>query len=184
MLPDNFKWVEDIGTLPKMLEIGLQYIGVKEVKGLSNNPIIMDMARNIGVSDIYTADETAWCALFINHLIRLSGKPLLDTKGDKYNLLRAKALITWGYSVPLSQAKLGDVVIINRDGGGHVFLLIAFTKSGNLIGLGGNQSNMVSIAEFDKDRVIAVRRYYAIMPPDSVKRYVVNSTGQLSTNES
>lgn len=183
MLPQNAQWLDDIGPLPKLVENALQYLGIREVKGEKNNHVIMDMARGLGVSDIYTNDDIAWCAIFINHLLRISQKPPLDTKGDKYNLLRAKSLITWGYSVPIDQAKLGDVVVIDREGGGHVFILLAFTKNGNLVGIGGNQSNSVSIAEFDKDRVIAVRRYYAIMPPDSVKRYVVDSTGKLSTNE-
>lgn len=184
MLPANIQWLNTIGTLPKLVSAALQYLGVKEIKGSANNPVIMDMARGLGLQDIYTSDDTiSWCALFINHLIRITGKPPLDPHGDLWNLLRAKYLVNWGHSISLPDALLGDIVVINRDGGGHVFILIAFTKDGNLIGIGGNQSNMVSVGEFDKDRVISIRRYYSISIPESAKRYTIDSTGKLSTNE-
>ena len=92
-------------------------------------------------------------------------------------------MLNWGQPVKLENALLGDVVIIDRTGGGHVFLLIGFTREGNVIGIGGNQGNKVSIAEFDKDRVLGVRRYYAIGIPASAKRYILDSTGVVSTNE-
>jgi len=182
-LPTQYKFLDEIGVLPKMLAAALQYLGVKEIPGAASNPVIMEMARGLGVSNIYTNDDTSWCALFINHLIRINGKPIVDYKGDKYNLLRAKYMLNWGQSVKLEDALLGDVVIIERPGGGHVFILIGFTKAGNLIGIGGNQGNKVSIAEFDKDRVLGVRRYYATGIPASAKRYVLNSEGVVSTNE-
>ena len=183
ILPAQIKFLNTIGVLPKMLSSALQYLGVKEIPGAASNPVIMDMARGLGISNIYTNDDTSWCALFINHLIRINGKPIVDHKGDKYNLLRAKYMLNWGQPVKLENALLGDVVIIDRTGGGHVFLLIGFTKEGNVIGIGGNQGNKVSIAEFDKDRVLGVRRYYATGIPASAKRYILDSTGVVSTNE-
>jgi hypothetical protein len=89
MLPEKYKWLDTIGELPKMVAAALQYLGIREVKGESNNPAIMDMAKGLGVANIYTNDDMSWCALFINHLIRITGKPAVDTNGDKYNLLRA-----------------------------------------------------------------------------------------------
>lgn len=183
MLPSNIQWLETIGTLPKLVSAALQYLGVKEIKGTANNPVIMDMAKGIGVDKIYTNDDMSWCAVFINHLIRITGKPLVDTQGDLYNLLRAKWLMKWGYAVPKTDAKLGDIVVIDREGGGHVFVLLGFTKDGNPVGIGGNQSNQVSVAEFNKDRIIAVRRYYATAAPESAKKYIIDSTGHVSTNE-
>ena len=185
MLPANIQWLETIGTLPKLVSAALQYLGVKEIKGSDNNPVIMDMAKGLGLESIYTSDDTqAWCAVFINHLIRITGKPQIDIKGDKYNLLRAKWLSHWGEKVALMDAQLGDIVVIDREGGGHVFVLLAFGKSGNPIGIGGNQGNKVSIAEFDKNRIIAVRRYYSTVAPESAKQYIVDSMGNVSNNES
>lgn len=183
ILPTQVKFLETIGILPKMIAAALQYLGVKEIPGAASNPVILDMAKGLGISRIYTNDDTSWCALFVNHIMRIVGKPQVNYKNDKYNLLRAKFLLNWGNEINPENALLGDVVIIDRPGGGHVFLLIGFTKDGNLIGIGGNQGNKVSIAEFDKDRVLGVRRYYATGIPASAKKYTLDSEGIVSTNE-
>lgn len=182
-LPEKYKWLENIGVLPKLIAAAIQYLGVREIPGPKSNPVIIDMAKGLGLGKIYTNDDTEWCALFINHLMRIVGKPLMDIKGNLYNYLRSLYLLNWGEEVKIEDACLGDVVILKRTGGGHVFLLIAFTPGGNPVGIGGNQSNKVSIAEFDKSRIVGIRRYYSIAKPESAKRYVVDSDGLLSTNE-
>lgn len=184
MIPQKYKWLETIGTLPKIVQIALKDLGVKEIKGSANNPRIMQMAKNIGVDKIYTSDDKlAWCALAVNSWIFESGKPLVDFKKDRYNLLRARYLLNWGNPVPNNEFKLGDVVIIERGGAGHCFVALAKTPNGNPIGIGGNQSDMVRIDEFDKKRILGVRNLYSIAPPASVKDYIVSSEGKLSTNE-
>lgn len=184
MLPDKFKWIDEIGPLPKVIENAIQYLGVREVKGQANNPVIMQMAKELGLEKIFVSDDTqAWCALFVNYILKISEKPMVDIKGDKYNLLRAKYLLNYGEPVKYEDAMLGDVVVIHRPGGWHTFFVIAKTPAGNPIGIGGNQGNQVSIDEFDKDRVDGIRRFYSTAPPESVKAYVVDSTGKLSTNE-
>lgn len=184
-LPKQYEWLNKIGTLPKLVVAALQYLGIKEYPGSANNPVIMEMANGLGVKNIFTSDsDQAWCAVFINHLLRICGKPPVDLKGDKYNLLRARWLANWGYPVIRGEEKLGDIVVLKRDKGGHVFILIAKTKKGNFVGIGGNQGNSVTIAEFSKDRVIAVRRYYATGIPTAARGYVVDDTGIISTNES
>lgn len=183
-LPKQFEWLNTIGTLPKMLAAGLQYLGVREIPGMKSNPVIMDMAKGLGVSDIYKNDDMSWCAVFINHLIRITGKPMVNYKNDKYNLLRALWLLNWGEEVELEDIRLGDLVILSREGGGHVTIFIAFTKKGNFIGYGGNQGNQTSFGEFDPKRIKGIRRYYATGIPESAKQYIVSSAGILSTNES
>lgn len=184
MLPQKYKWLETIGTLPKMVQLAINDLGIKEIKGAANNARIMQMAKNIGVDKIYTSDDKqAWCCLAVNSWIFESGKPMVDFKKDKYNLLRARWLLNWGNVVPKTDFKLGDVVIIDRDGAGHCFVAIARTPKGNPIGIGGNQSDSVKIDEFDKNRILGVRNYYSIAPPASVKDYIVSSDGKLSTNE-
>jgi uncharacterized protein (TIGR02594 family) len=181
-LPARYQWLNDIGPLPKMLDILLQYNGIKEVPGMKSNPIILEMAKGLGVDDIYTNDDTSWCAVFINHGIRLAGKPMVYYKGDKYNLLRAKWLLNWGEAVPLGDEKLGDIGVFDRPGGGHVAIIIAETKSTFVI-YGGNQANSAGFTEIVKSRLVGCRRYYSIAPPPSAKKYYVNSSGKLSTNE-
>lgn len=182
MLPEKYKWLEEIGTLPKLVSAALQYYGVKEIKGAKSNPVILDMARGIGCGDIYTQDDTSWCAVFINHLIRITGKPPVDYKNDRYNLLRAKWLLNWGNAVKKGDEQLGDIMVFDREGGGHVGILIAHSETSFHI-LGGNQSDSVNIIELAKNRLIGARRYYATKAPESAKQYVLNSSGQLSTNE-
>lgn len=181
-LQEKYKWIDDIGILPKLVAAALQYLGIKEIPGGKSNPVIMDMARGLNISDIYTNDDISWCGLFINHLIRITGKPPLDYKGDRYNLLRAQRMLDWGNSVFKGDEQFGDVLVFKRPGGGHVGLYVAETPS-TFIVLGGNQSNQVSFTEIAKDRMIGARRFYATHAPVSAKKYFMSSDGKVSTNE-
>lgn len=169
--------------LPKMVSAALQYLGVKEFPGVKNNPIIMDMAKGLGLEKIYTNDSLiAWCAVFVNHLIRITGK-LLQKPKDLYDLMRAlKTAQDWEL-IPRDQWVMGDVMLLSRSGGGHVFVAICESATGNPIGIGGNQSNMVNFAEFDFDRVVEVRRYYKTGMPESAKRYKLGVSGVTGGSE-
>lgn len=182
-LPESVKFLNEISPLPKLVEAGLQYLGVKEFPGVANNPIIMDMAEGLNVDNIFLDDtKQAWCALFINHLIRVTGKPLVDIKKDKFNYLRAKWLLNWGNPVPAGNEMLGDIGVFDRDAGGHVGIIIAESHNTFVI-LGGNQSNTVSFTEMQRSRFLGARRYYATAPPASVKKYIVAASGNVSMNE-
>jgi|SRR5688572_16798198 len=185
MLPDKFKWLETKGVLPKLVAAALQYLGVKEIPGAKNNPVIMDMAKGLGVQKIYASDEVSWCAVFINHLLRITGKPIDLKPKDKYDLLRAlkTASLPVYEVVPKGQEKLGDLVLMKRAGGGHVTLWIAETPNGFFVGLGGNQSNSVTFSEFDQKRIEKVLRYYKTGIPASAQHYTMDNTGSVSTNE-
>lgn len=144
----------------------------------------MDMAKGLGLEKIYTNDDTSWCAVFINHLLRITGKPINLKPKDLYDLLRAKKTAQNFDLIPKEQVRFGDIVIMDREGGGHVCLFIAKVKfKNNFFGLGGNQSNSVTFSEFDWDRIKEVRRYYATGITASAKQYQMDSSGQLSTNE-
>jgi uncharacterized protein (TIGR02594 family) len=182
MIPAKYSFLETIGTLPKLVSAALQYFGVKEIPGSKSNPVIIDMAKGMVLSDIYTNDDTSWCGLFIAHLLRITGKPLPDIKKDKYNYLRAKWYLNWGLNVAKGDERLGDVLIFDREGGGHVGLYVGESGSTFFV-LGGNQSNAVTITEISKARLLGTRRYYATAAPASAKKYNLDSSGQLSTNE-
>lgn len=177
MLPNKFSFLENIGTLPKMVAAGLQLLGLKEYPGPKSNPVIMEMARRVGVSQIYKNDDEAWCALAMCYLCVITGKPMPFTG---YEVLRAKSFLKWG--IARHSAELGDMLILERPGGFHDTIYIAESKS-TYFGLGGNQSNMVTISEFPKERLVGIRRYYAVGPPASVKKYIVESSGLVSLNE-
>lgn len=181
-LPVKYQWINNIGTLPKLLSAGLQYLGVKEINGAKSNPIILDMAAGLGIGDIYRNDDTSWCAVFINHLIRITGKPLVNHKGDRFNLMRARWLENWGDPVPRGEEKLGDIGIFSRTGGGHVGIIIAENDHAFLV-FGGNQNNQVSFTWIEKSRLVACRRYYKTGPPKSAAKFILNESGELSVNE-
>lgn len=185
LLPVRLQFLDKAGQLPLLLSTGLQYQGIKEYPTkINNNPVIMEMARRVGVSSIYKNDETAWCALFIFFLMIATGKPLPGIGADKYNYLRAKTFIGWGSSIGKSEMKLGDIVVYQRPDGFHVAIFIAYAKNGNHIIFGGNQTNSVTFAEISNKRWVYAGRYYKTGPPPSVRQYFVDDSGLvMSKNE-
>lgn len=184
LIPARYDFLNHVGQLPQLFATGLQYIGIKEYPTkANNNPVILDMAKRVGVEKIYTNDEIAWCALFIFFLLIVTGKPLPSVGSDKYNYLRAKTFIGWGSSVKKDALMFGDIVVYKRPDGYHVAIFIAYTKQGNHIIFGANQSNSVTFTEIGQDRWQYGGRYYKTGAPVSVKKYVVDGTGLLSTNE-
>lgn len=183
MLPQKYQWLDTIGPLPKLVSAAIQYLGIKEIPGKGSNPVILDMASRIGIKSIYVNDDTSWCAVFINFLCKISGLPMVDPGKDKYNLMRAKYMLNWGSKVEMKDMKLGDIGVLDRPGGGHVFIIIGKTPGGNVIGLGGNQSDSVTFSEFDIKRLLGVRRYNDPSNPESAKLYTISSEGKLSSNE-
>lgn len=181
-LPEKFKWLLNAVPLPKLVAAGLQFLGIKEIPGHANNPVIMNMAKEIGLDGIYKNDDTSWCALFMCYICKLCGKPLPETNGDLYNMLRAAWFLNYGNKVPDGQAMLGDILVFERPGGNHVGLYIAESKMTYFV-LGGNQSNSVTIAEIKKDRLLQARRFYNVAAPVTVKKYYMDATGLVSHNE-
>lgn len=188
MLPKHWKWVEDINPQPKILQVALKYYGIQEIPGPRSNEKIMGMAKSLNVESIYTNDDMAWCALFICFCLVSAGKPM---PYKNYEVIRAASFIgegnthpePWGEEVPINEARYGDLVYLQRPGGGHIAIMIARTKSGNFILFGGNQKNSVGFMETSKDRVKGVRRYYKTGLPSTAQIYTINSTGELSKNE-
>ncbi len=190
-LPENFQWINKLGTLPKMIIEGILLLGVAEIKGAKSNPIILKFAEDIGVQNIYTNDDTSWCALSHNAIALRAGKKIFGYK-DKWDLLRALAFQKNGVEInvedweviPIGKEMFGDSLIFKRPGGGHIGLYIGESKTHYIV-MGGNQNNMYSFTRIAKDRLVAVRRpVYKIAMPGSVKKYFLENTGvPVTTNE-
>ncbi len=132
-------------------EIALHEIGVQEQSGTANNPRIIEY--HTATSLKATADEVPWCASFVNWCLRVAG--IIGT-----NSARARSFLTWGVPVSLAEAQRGDIVILARGKNiseGHVGFY-AGCKDKNVLLLGGNQSNRVSIATFPLSTIISIRR--------------------------
>jgi uncharacterized protein (TIGR02594 family) len=80
------------------------------------------------------------------------------------------------------QPELGDVLVFVRPGGGHVGLYVGEDGIAYHV-LGGNQSDAVSIARINKDRLYACRAYFAVGKPANVRPVLLGANGSVSANE-
>lgn len=131
----------------KWLELGRSFIGLSEIKGPKHNPEILQMWKDIkrgGIKD----DETPWCAAFVGSMLERSGIVSSRFEG-------ASSYLKWG--TELKEPKYGCIVVFTRTGGGHVGFVVGKSKNGNILVLGGNQSDAVNIKEFSTDRVTGYR---------------------------
>ncbi|SUY95341.1 Uncharacterised protein [Citrobacter freundii] len=132
--------------LPWIAE-GRKFIGLREIPGPQHEPEILQMWRDIkrgGIKD----DETPWCASYVGSMLERVGVSSTRFEG-------ASSYLTWGEK--LDQPIYGCVVVFTRTGGGHVGFVVGKTESGNLLVLGGNQSDAVNIKAFSTERVIGYR---------------------------
>lgn len=128
---------------PSWLVEARKYIGLREIKGLKHEPLIVRMWQAIkqgGVKD----DETPWCAAFVGAMLENVG--IVSTRSGW-----AKSYLNWG--IGLEEPIVGCVVVYSRDGGGgHVGFVVGKDVNGNLLVCGGNQGDMVSIKAFPMTR--------------------------------
>lgn len=173
MLPKEYQWLNKEGA-PKMIVEFLKIYGVRETIGAADNPIIMDWAKQLGISN-YTHDSIAWCGLEHAILAHRSGKAIVKDP------LWAANWLKFGDAVQV--AKLGYTLVFKRPGGNHVGLYCCEDDDCYHVG-GGNQSDMVRISRIEKSRCIGIRRPpYKTAEPPNVRQIFVSATGEISTNE-
>ena len=132
---------------PNWLTHARTYLGTAEIPGKATAPTIARWLREL--KSFWSDDETPWCGTFCAAVFRETGIPIAK------NWFRARAWLDWG--VPLHKPALGCVVIYERGGGGHVGFVVGQDTLGRIVTLGGNQGNRVSIAPFDRLRVLGYR---------------------------
>lgn len=128
---------------------------------------------------VWNQASTPWCAGFVAACLARAGLGVRIPKSFPMARSWAKA------GTALSKPAYGCVVVFSRDGGGHVGFVVGKDKAGNLMVLGGNQSNQVCIKPFSKARVLAYRWCGKTGAP-AEGRYdlpVLSSDGKVSTNE-
>ena len=125
------------------------YIGVEEVPGKENNPLIMRFYSDAGFPGI-KSENVSWCAAFVNACLERS-----KVSGSKS--LTARDFLRWGKECGPKQ---GAVAVFWREDPaswkGHVGILIEETGDEVVI-LGGNQGNAVSVARYPKSRLLGYR---------------------------
>lgn len=166
---------------PIWFEAGLQLIGTKETQGAGDSRSIIQWAKDEGgdVAKVYTHDSIPWCALFANHCLTKAGLKGTET-------LWALDFAGKWPSVRLPGVAVGAFAPMLRSGGGHIIQIAGKDQHGNIMGLGGNQSDQVSIVPFAISRLNKgfwwpegqplPKTGFANLP-------VVNSSGKVSSNE-
>lgn len=163
--------------MSKLIETAQKYIGLTEVPGTSDNPIIMNWAKKLGIS--YGGDSVAWCALFVSWVAYEAG----------YKGLRTLAARKWlEVGTPIQKPEIGCIAILwrkDRNGPfGHVGIVSAYTENTVTL-LGGNQSQKVGYDTFPKTRVLGYRRLTPLnggeKQPTKVKTWIVVSAVAATT---
>jgi uncharacterized protein (TIGR02594 family) len=169
--------------LPKHMTIAYQLLGIKELSGSANSPVIMGWAKELNLDDIYKDDSAmAWCGLFFAYvMMKADRKVVLPTK-DKYDYLRALKYQNMPNVTEVAKGNesVGDILIFQRPEGGHIgFCVSASDTTFNV--LGGNQSNSVSLTNIAKNRLVKCLRpnYKTYQPYIAYKKAV----GEISNNE-
>jgi uncharacterized protein (TIGR02594 family) len=164
-------------TVPPWLLEMRALTGTTETPGSADNPKILAMADTIGEAypemDAYCAtyqhDDTPWCGLTVAFCMTVAGiRPVWGpTDTDRWLWAQAWQDETWG--TKLDQPVLGCVVVMTREGGGHVTLYES-TSGSSYRCRGGNQSDKVNVASYDKSTVLALMWPKAAGPPPRAPR--------------
>jgi uncharacterized protein (TIGR02594 family) len=177
-IPAQYAYLRAEPRAPLMVQAGLDLYGVHEIAGAASNPTILAWADEVGTAtksayadwaaDYYNADAIPWCGLFVAlcAVRAAQGRP---ERMPEHKYLSALEWKNWGAPVLVKDALVGDVGVSQRDGGGHVFLIVGEDPTHFHI-LGGNQSDQVNIVRKAKAEVVAVRRPpYRALPPGARK---------------
>jgi uncharacterized protein (TIGR02594 family) len=135
---------------PPWMAVAWAELGQSERPGPASNPRIIDYFRRVGHPSVVD-DETAWCAAFVGTCLEQAGF-------DSTRSLAARSYLAWGE--PDASPGLGALVVLSRGDNpalGHVGFLIGMTENHVML-LGGNQTDAVGLAAFDRRRIIGVRK--------------------------
>lgn len=166
-LPSAFEWLAEL-TSPLMVVVAVKEFGTLETPGPAINPKIITWARETGQDAAgYIDDAIPWCGLFMAVCAKRAGKMLPEIP------LRA---LSWSlFGIPSPEPSLGDVLVFNRQGGGHVALYVGEDDESYFC-LGGNQGDAVSIAPKPKERLHVCRRPIYRTRPRNVKPVRIGQT--------
>lgn len=173
--PPDYAWLATVKS-PEILMQAIALYGVREKPGADNSPVILAWAKELGgaAGNWYNSDDKAWCGLFAAICAKRAG----FIPPDGFSALRARDWAKWGNPVS-GKAGIGDVLVFERTGGGHVGFYVAEDATCYHV-LGGNQSDMVRVSRIEKSRLVAARRSPGTT---SARQNIVTASGQISKNE-
>lgn len=145
-----------------------KYIGLKEFPGSANNPVILRWFDAIR-SGWFKEDSVPWCAAFVGGCLEAVGiKSTRSAAALSYSAYGVKVL-TPVYGCIATKLRFNAA---GKQVGGHVGFIVGRTPKGDLLCLGGNQGDAVSIATYPRT---AFRDYR--MPPGLWEQQELPVTG-------
>lgn len=143
-----------------------RYQGLSEVRGSKSNPLILDWILR-SLSWVEQDDsKTPWCGIFVGRMLFETG---YKDQIPKHHYRAVKWLNT-GKEISIKEARRGDIVIFWRgkhksSGKGHVGFLDTDKILHRHISLpifSGNQNNGTNTSNYDKHKILGIRRLYDI----------------------
>ena len=133
-------------------ELAQRYLGIAEIPGERDHPLIRwwHSLTTIGETD----DEVPWCSSFVNGIC-------WELRRPRSKSARARSWLDVGLSVDQEDAVHGDIVVLSRGTSpttGHVGFFAGWDGVGTVRILGGNQGNTVSVASYNRTRILGIRR--------------------------
>ena len=198
MIPEKYRWLEDLKGLPNTIKYALALYGTQEVVGRGSNKTILGWRDELNGATTdgkpivvgYSDDDIPWCGLFaaivvfrrLKNILEVVASPLWARNWAKYGnevaTQKNGKLVNKGDLKP----SLGDILVFVRNGGGHVGFYVGEDANYFHV-LGGNQSNAVTITRIAKSRCIAVRRPPYKITPAACKPFHLSASGTVSNNE-
>ena len=131
---------------------------VREIRG-GEHPDIIKFFQEINKPE-FNEDEVPWCAAFVGAVLYETnyghnGSAWAADYGNWYKdkeingyLHKAGADRVWSADGPelKSDVKYGDIMVLTRNGGGHVCFFVKDNGNGTYKALGGNQNDEVNIS--------------------------------------
>lgn len=166
---------------PSWLRLARTYLGLREYRGNRHNPKILEWWIKIGLP--FRDDETPWCAGYVCGV--------LEEAGIRSTRSAAARSFNWaGWGQVLDGPAVGAVVSMwrgaRKGSSGHVGFVVGRDRFNNLMVLGGNQANRVSIRPFKRNRVLSYhwpKDHKKPVRTGLAKLPIVESNGRLTKNE-
>jgi uncharacterized protein (TIGR02594 family) len=166
-----------LGTSAVWMSYARTKEGLKEFAGAPSNPVLLQWAKELGLSAVYVNDGVSWCGLFVAHVMShvVPADPLPK------NPLGARAWLNYGVAC---EPGYGAILVFWRGTKsgwqGHVGFYVGEDANYYYV-FGGNQSDSVNVTKVAKGRLLGARAPKSVpFTPATVR---MTTSGKVSTNE-
>jgi len=159
--------------LPPWVAEGQRKLGLHEKL---NNAALKAYLKSDGQT-LGDPSKLPWCGDFIETIIALT----LPKEPMVVNPYWAANWLKFGKALPEERYYLGAIGVKSRTGGNHVFTIVGHDKV-NVHGLGGNQSDSISVVKIPKTAITGMR-WPSTYPFPTEQMPLTTFTGKMSVKE-